>query len=60
MGAAARTTKPVTTPCDFSENQLPTCLLSPESALEEASLRTLLDLFGLLDRWDLEGKDHEE
>ena len=59
MSAASRATKPVVNPpCDCPDSQLPSCLPETEKTLDEVSLRALMTLFELLDRWDREG-NHE-
>lgn len=61
MGAATRTNKPTAiVQCGCSADRPPTCLPEAERTLDEVSLRTLLSLFELLDRWDREAKDHEK
>jgi hypothetical protein len=61
MGAAIRTNKPRTiVQCGCSGDRLPPCLPEADRILDEASLRSLLTLFELLDRWDLEAEDHEK
>ena len=61
MRAAIRTNKPrAIVQCGCSDDRLPPCLPEAERTLDEVSLRALLTLFELLDRWDLEAKDHEK
>ena len=61
MAAVIRTNKPTAiVQCGCSDDRMPPCLPEAERTLGEASLRTLLTLFGLLDQWDLEAKDHEK
>lgn len=61
MGAAIRTNKPTAiVQCGCSDDRLPPSVPEAARTLDEASLRTLLALFELLDRWDREAKDHEK
>ena len=66
MRAAIRTTNPkprhsssLQSTEDPVDSGNPFSLPGVHRTLDEASLRSLLSLFELLDRWDLEGKSHE-